>query len=111
MKHVLSLAILLLTLWAPNAQEPRDVDFTRGDIRLVIDPVAEKVEGRVTYRFTVSKNTDSVFLDARKMNFDEVKINGRAVRFSSDQRYLVIRRNFRKNRDYSLDISYSCHPG
>lgn len=110
MKHLLSFVILFFILSLSKAQDFRAVDFTRAEIRLKIDPLAEKVEGRVNYQFTVGKNSDSVFLDAREMDFDRVKINGRIARYSSDQRYLVIHRNFRKNRDYSLEVSYTCHP-
>ncbi|NER11383.1 aminopeptidase N [Muriicola jejuensis] len=110
MKIVLTILTFFLALCVGSAQGDRVSDFLTGDIHLEIDPVKETVTGFVQYRFVVTEKTDSVALDARQMEITSISLNGKKVRRTYDGRTLVVRKKFRPNKEYSLDIAYSCKP-
>ncbi len=110
MKNVLTILSALSIVCTSFAQDDRTYDFLTGDIRLGINPLEERVTGHVRYKFLTTAKTDSVVLDARQMRVSGVDLNGKKVRTSYDGRFLVIRKKLRPDREYSLDISYSCHP-
>lgn len=110
MKRVLTIASIFLIIGSSAAQEDPAWDFITGDIRLELHPLEEKVSGQVQYQFITGSKTDSVFLDARKMQIGAVRLNGKKAKHSYDGRRLVIRKKLRAGRNYSLAIEYECQP-
>lgn len=102
--------IFLLTSQLLLCQIQDGVDFTEADISVAVRAESKKVEGRAEYRFIVLKNVDSVFLDARKMKFHKVSLDGNPLSAEVNAENLVIRKKFRKGRQHTLSISYSCFP-
>ena len=110
MRLVIALFLFFLGMIPFSAQVTGTSDFHSGDISLKVDPYQERIIGSVKYSLEVDGTVDSVFLDARNMDISRVKLNGRKIRYSYDGRYLTIKKKFRRNKDYALDISYSCNP-
>ncbi|GAB2771715.1 M1 family metallopeptidase [Actinomadura fibrosa] len=93
------------------AQEKAAVDFTHLDARLQIFPEQGKVEGQLLYSFDVNQETDSVFIDARKMAFQEVLLNGKSVEYLNNGKQLILVNKLPKLKNNRLQISYSATPG
>jgi aminopeptidase N len=110
MKYYPITAILFLVMCTSHAQKSAVSDFTHGDIQIEVDPWEKAIRGQVQYRFQVLEKTDSIYLDARNMVLNTVELNGRKARYSYNGRQLAVRKNFRKDREYELKISYSCRP-
>ncbi|MEY8021736.1 M1 family metallopeptidase [Muriicola sp. SD30] len=110
LKWGLVLFFFMFQLCYVTGQEGSASDFLQGDIMLKVDPFNETVQGQVQYHFSINNTVDSVYLDARAMNISKVRLNGKKVRYSYDGRYLVLFRKYRENKEYSIDIHYSCKP-
>ncbi len=93
-----------------SAQHQDKVDFIQGEVS--IEPVVKenRIHGEVTYEFEVLQNVDSVFLDARNMDFTSVLLNGKKVKYSNSKTRISIFYDFKQGRTYQLDLAYSCTP-
>ncbi|MFT5735804.1 MAG: aminopeptidase N [Maribacter sp.] len=104
-------AIVFLFIYCAGfAQHQDKVDFIKASILIKPLPLQKAIEGEVKYDFIVLAELDSVFLDAKNMNFNIVKLNHRKVKFSNDNKQIVIRKKFKKGEAYSLRLGYSCIP-
>ncbi|GHA37435.1 aminopeptidase [Salinimicrobium marinum] len=111
MKRLFAIFIFFLLIsFGSYGQQTSLVDFQRVKAELAVFPSEKKVEGRVTFRFDVLETTDSVFIDARKMDFREVKLNGKEVDFSKDEQRLWIVADFTPTSDNVLEFNYTATP-
>lgn len=101
--------LFLLISLAGTAQASK-VDFTHLKAEIAIDPSREKVTGTLLYTFDVLAATDSVFIDAREMEFDQVELNGKAVDFSSEKTRLWIMADLKESSANQLRFQYAATP-
>ncbi|SDL05583.1 aminopeptidase N [Salinimicrobium catena] len=92
------------------AQEKPVTDFKHLQAEISIMPVKGEVSGDLTYTFDVLQPTDSVFVDAQKMEFQKVLLNGKEVPFKNDGKRLWITRQMERSEDNVLEITYSANP-
>ena len=92
------------------AQRQDKVDFTHADVGISLKPKEKKVEGFVRYSFTILKDVDSVFLDAKNMDIRELMLNGEKVEHGYDKKQIILRHSFTEGEKYHLDINYACIP-
>lgn len=100
--------LVLMKLSTTMAQQ--GVDFISGSIEIRVDPIAEFIEGNVTYQFDTSQRSDSIALDARQLNIIAVKINRKKVEFHHNGSVLVVYRKFKSDKTYELSIAYEGRP-
>ena len=86
------------------------VDFTKGRIQITVNPESRTINGSVNYKFNTSLRTDSIFLDARKMTINEVRINRKRVEFHYQDDLLTVYRKLKSDKEYDLQIAYSAKP-
>ena len=93
-----------------RAQHQDKVDFIHAEI--AIHPISEKkqLNGTVIYRFDVLQSVDSVFLDAKNMDFSAVRLNDRKVGFHNDGKTITIKKKFKKGKRYELELIYTTKP-
>jgi len=91
-------------------QSNPQVDFLQGIIDLYIQPANKTIEGKVVYRIRVAEKMDSIVINARNMQFRSVLLNGRKVKYSYDDQLLVLNKKFKGEKEYSLEIIYTCKP-
>jgi aminopeptidase N len=104
-------AIVFLFIYCAGfAQHQDKVDFIKASVLIKPLPFQKAIEGEVKYDFIVLAELDSVFLDAKNMVFNTVKLNGRIIKFSNDSKQIVIHKKFKKGGAYSLQLRYSCIP-
>lgn len=110
--------LLLIFFWPDfiiaqenNATRNSNFDFLKADAYLQIFPVSEKVSGTVNFNFDVLEREDSLYIDGREMEFSNVKLNGKTVRFSSDKQGIYILSDFLPSEGNDLSLSYSVTPG
>ncbi|MCK0156706.1 M1 family metallopeptidase [Cellulophaga sp. F20128] len=92
------------------AQEQDKVDFLTAKVRLFPNEQTSELRGEVTYRFTVLQQTDSVFLDAKNMQFSKVVLNNKKVKFTGDSKMLRIYKKLKKGKEYELSLHYVTKP-
>lgn len=100
--------LLLAQLVCSQIQDK--VDFLHADVFVRPVPMTRQIEGRVQYSFKVLKDVDSVFLDAKNMEFSEVLLDSNKVRFSNDGNNIVIRKRLKKGRNHLLNLHFKAYP-
>ncbi|MBM1107262.1 M1 family metallopeptidase [Aurantibacter crassamenti] len=103
--------LLFLSLsFSVIAQHQDKVDFILATVSLEPIPEKKQITASVTYDFNVLQNVDSIFLDAKKMNFSAVLINDKKVDYVNDSSTISIFKKFKKGKHYKLKLDYTCTP-
>jgi len=108
MKKFLSFFAFYLFFFGFSQQYPK-VDFTESTASLKINPVKQNVVGEVTYSFIVNEILDTIRIDARKMNFENVKINNDQVNFKTTNSELLLFEGYQKGEN-TLTFTYEAFP-
>lgn len=110
-KHIfLAACILLGSFTVLSAQTQDKVDFIQGRISLEITPKEKKILGMVNYTFDVLSAVDSIFLDAKNMEFSEVLLDDKRVKYRNNGQHLIIQQQFKKGAYHRLSLSYTAKP-
>lgn len=115
MRSKFLLLFLLLTIpgfaqFDASRDQNKVVDFIDVLAEVSIFPLEERVEGTVDFSFDILQNTDSIFIDAKNMEFEHVVFNGKPVKFHNDKSRLWLIYNFEPSEENNLKFSYSVQP-
>ena len=91
-------------------QHQANVDFIEADVYLRPEPTEKQLKGGVVYRFNVIQNIDSVFLDAKNMEFLKVELDGKKADFTTMEKVISIKHRFKKGESHKLIIEYVAKP-
>ncbi|MGB5818049.1 MAG: M1 family metallopeptidase [Saonia sp.] len=106
----LFLTVLLYAGLSVTAQWQDKVDFTHADISISVHPYERTISGSVSYTFNVLEKTDSIFLDARQMQFREARLDNKSVRLFNTGETVSIKKKLKQGRQYVLSLSYTAIP-
>ena len=81
---------LFLIFISTFAFAQQSVDFKTIKASLQINPVKRNVLGKCEYTFEVKNKIDTIRIDAQKMEFFNVKINGYSVKFVASKKQLLL---------------------
>jgi len=115
MKQIL-LLFSLVFYYAGYAQydssldQNKKVDFHQIDAEVTILPKSETVNGDVTLKFEILVLQDSIFIDAKNMEFSEVLLDGKKVDYTNDGSRIWIISEFSPNNEYFLQLKYAAQP-
>lgn len=115
MNHLRMWKLFLLTLFLVNCgilygQPQPAVDFLHGQIDLKIYPKKKTIEGKVGYLLITNQKTNEISIDARNMRIEQVRLDGRNVKYSYNDTLLILKKKLKTDREYRVEISYSCSP-
>ena len=71
------------------SQQLQSVDFKTMHASIEINPIKRNVIGDVSYTFEVKQQIDTIRIDAQKMVFTHLKINGKEVKFKENKKQLL----------------------
>lgn len=91
------------------AQQTTKVDFKTAEAILQLDFEQQSISGEMNYSFAVLSKIDTIRIDAKNMNFSNVKINNKAVDFVNSGKELKLFKGFKKGKN-TLTFSYSAKP-
>ncbi|PSG88786.1 aminopeptidase [Aurantibacter aestuarii] len=92
------------------SQQTKVVDFKTISAELSFQPKKALVEGVATISFEVLQPTDSVFIDAKKMEITQVYNENKKVDFEYNNQQIIYKTNFKVGKTYTLIINYKAHP-
>ena len=95
----------ILNIQAQN----QSVDFLTAHVHIKPNFILKNLEGNVTYTLEVLKKPDTLFLDAVNINFNEVKLNKKAVKYIVSDKKIKIYSGIKKGKNL-LELSYSATP-
>lgn len=101
--------IFLLIFSFSFAQQTSKVDFKTLHATLIPNVIDKSIFGDVIYQFEVLKAIDTIAIDAIKMDFTSVKINGKTVNFKNSGKALKLFQGFKKGKN-TLTFSYKATP-
>lgn len=108
MKHYIFSLLFITTI--AFAQQNKNVDFKTCNASLSFDVPQEKVMGDVTYTFEVSnKKPDTVYIDARNMQFSDVEINGKKAGWVNSATALKLYKGYKKGEN-TVTFHYTAQP-
>lgn len=91
------------------SQQTAKVNFTECHATVTPDYNLRKVAGKVVYHFKVLQPADTIRIDAKDMNFTEVKINNKPVNFKNNKKELLLFEGFKKGKN-RVSFSYTAFP-
>ena len=91
------------------AQQTDKVDFIQCDALVSPSHIEKSISGIITYEFKVKKAIDTIKIDAKSMEFSEVAINGKSVKFKNSGKTLDLFEGFKKGKN-KLTFNYSAKP-
>ncbi|WP_291138149.1 M1 family metallopeptidase [Flavobacterium sp. UBA7663] len=103
---------ILLALFFINlsfGQQINNVDFIKCNAFVSPNASEKTISGTITYEFKVKKAIDTIKIDAKSMEFSEVAINGKSVKFKNSGKTLDLFEGFKKGKN-KLTFSYSAKP-
>ncbi|MBJ7882631.1 M1 family metallopeptidase [Gelidibacter salicanalis] len=114
MRRLVSLFFILFSVMV-SAQQIGYVDFEKIEADISFGEPGE-VSGDLSVRLKISKNTDSIYLDAVNMDFKSLKVknltSGSEVEFDFriEADKIIILSNFLENYSYELQFWYAAKP-
>lgn len=93
-----------------DAQIQDKVDFVHAEVYIEPMPDQKSIEGTVKYQFQVLKNIDSIFLDAKNMDFSSVLLDGERARFTNNGKTITLKKKFKRGDSYSLELDFTAKP-
>ncbi|RZJ53731.1 MAG: M1 family peptidase [Flavobacterium sp.] len=105
MKYIFLLFISSLSF----AQQTQFVDFKSVSGQLKLNATEKSVSGSVNYDFDVLQPIDTIRIDAKNMEFTQMKIDGKEVVFVNTGKQLQIVDHFQKGKKH-LTFDYSVKP-
>lgn len=91
------------------AQQFQKVDFKTVHAIVVPNSIEKSISGEVKFEFQVLASIDTIAIDAIKMEFTNVKINGKAVNFKNSGKALQLFEGFKKGKN-KLTFNYKAFP-
>lgn len=94
----------------PDFDQLDKVDFKILEADLYIEPVTRQVSGTAVFTFDVLAETDSIYIDAKHMDFEKVLLNGVPVNNRNDNSKLWIRTSFLPSAENKISLKYFAAP-
>lgn len=94
----------------PEFPQTEFVDFKTLTGDITIDPVEQRVSGIVNFTFDVLAAIDSIYIDARNMEFGDVRLNNSSVEIRNDNSKIWIKSSFLPSAENKLSFSYKAKP-
>ncbi|RKS94207.1 aminopeptidase N [Flavobacterium limicola] len=91
------------------AQQTQFVDFKSVLGKIVVNPSEKTVSGDVDYVFEILKSIDTIKIDTQNMEFSDLKLNGKSIKFLNTQKQLQIIFPFKKGKN-NLTFQYLAKP-
>lgn len=109
MKYLVPL-IFFLSFFSSNAQHQDKVDFIYCKALTHLTPKDKSLSARLAYSFNIIKKVDSVFLDAKNMEFSSVTLNDKKIDYKYDGKRISIFNEFQKGDTDTLRLIYKTTP-
>lgn len=109
MRYIIAVFLMLICRTAYTQHQDK-VDFIRGAISIKVIPEENKIIGEVIYSFKALSKVDSVYLDAKNMDFSNVTLNDKKVKFNNNGNYITLFKKLKPATEYKVRLVYSAQP-
>lgn len=109
-QRFLFLLLFIISSIRSFSQHQDKVDFVHGKILIVPNTEQNQIWGHVTYEFEVLSNVDSVFLDAKNMEFSQILLNNKKAKHNTSKKIISIFKKFKKGKTYTVTLEFKAKP-
>lgn len=101
------------------AQQTKYVDFLKCKADINFDILQKEVKGKISYRFEILEDVDSIYLDAPNSKFynteliefgTHIDIEHVGFNIKNSNNKIVIYDEFKKGKKYLIEFDYTCNP-
>jgi aminopeptidase N len=110
MKVYLLIIISLYSLSIQGQNPQKNYNSLHIKAEMYINPYLKQVKGDVEYTLQATKNTNQIKIDAPGIKIIKVKRGFFNQSFDQNDKYLYIKRDFKKGKKYTFRIKYIAHP-
>ena len=115
MRTILKLWLFFLPLYGfgqldLSVDQLSRVDFKEVTATMSVNPYFRTVKGDVKFLLEVLQPTDSIYIDARNMEFENVLLNGEPVEFHQDNHRLWLVSSLTPSAEYEITFTYNASP-
>lgn len=104
------LYLFLLSIIYGNAQHQEKVDFIHANVFISPNFDEKSIAGNVEYTFEILQDIDSVWLDAKNMDLEKIKLDDKRIKWGYDDEKILIKEKFNKGSVHKLYLQYKCTP-
>lgn len=90
-------------------QQIDKVDFIKCNVLVNLKFEDKSISGNVFYQFKVISKIDTIRIDARNMQFEQILINNKPVKYNYNLKQLLLFEGYNIGKN-SIKISYNAHP-
>lgn len=105
-----TLFFLLFFTFFTFAQQTETVDYKSINASLELLPESKTIEGRLTVDYTILRNTDSIYLDAKVMQAFLSSTSQTNIRLKTSTDRIWMYFPFKANKNYSVSFDYRALP-
>jgi aminopeptidase N len=106
---IFSLVFILFFSFSSFAQQIYKVDFISCNAFLKPNQYTKSISGGIIYEFEVKKSIDTIKIDAVNMQFENLSINNKSVKYSNTNKQLLLFEGFKIGKN-TLTFSYEAKP-
>ncbi|MDC6389616.1 M1 family metallopeptidase [Maribacter sp. PR1] len=104
------LYLFFLSIIYGNAQHQENVDFIHANVFISPNLAEKSLAGNVEYTFEILQDIDSVWLDAKNMDFEKIQLDDKRIKWGYDDEKILIKEKFNKGSVHKLYVQYKCTP-
>lgn len=107
---LLFFSLCLFTTAQNTPSQAAVVDFKNAQVDLFLNENSNIVSGTVSYDFTILRDTDSIFIDAKNLSRYSAKLDGATVNSNYDLEKIVVKSRFRESENHTILLEFSTDP-
>ncbi|WP_121666630.1 M1 family metallopeptidase [Mesonia aquimarina] len=92
------------------AQQLESVNFNKAEGVIEILPQEKLLKGEISYHFSILKNTDSIFLDAKNIQVALAEDSSTKVKLNTTADKIWIKKKFKAEKNYTIKFNYTVKP-
>ncbi|MCW2118417.1 M1 family metallopeptidase [Flavobacterium sp. 7A] len=101
--------LFLLLSYIAIGQQVKSVDFIKSCGKIELNAQDKSISGKVNYEFKVMVAIDTIRIDAQKMTFKNILVNGKQIIYTNTEKELLLIAPFKKGK-YKLELDYKVIP-
>ncbi|MAZ26261.1 MAG: aminopeptidase [Cytophagaceae bacterium] len=108
--RIFLIAVFFISSHFIAAQQTDIIDIKRVEANLDLDFYYKTVDGDLDLEFSILKDTDSIYLDAKNLVEYYASIKGKGIKVGFNEGQLILKHDFKAGKDYKIHLEYIASP-
>ncbi|MDH3697876.1 MAG: M1 family metallopeptidase [Flavobacteriaceae bacterium] len=103
------LFLALLSVMFTLSGQQTEVDFIKADLNIIPDSMGS-IAASASYELVAIEKSSSFYLDAQRMEFSSVRLNGKKAKYTYNGKRLNVQKKLKPGKKYRLSLAYTAVP-